>query len=131
MIVAVCKQNDIGIDIEIVRLIANIEDIALDNFSQPELEYFNYAFDKTTAFFDIWTRKEAFIKAVGKGIYFPLKSFSVKIDPSGNNENLSIPEQPAESDLWRTIALKTSDNYKAALAVKSDRFNVLYFTYDL
>ncbi len=127
MIVGISKQNDVGIDIEKVREISNLEDIAYDNFSQPELEYFNSEPDKKTAFFKIWTRKEAFIKAVGNGIYFPLKSFCIEIDPSGSYENLTIMKNPAESKLWKTIALKVPDNHIASLAVKSDRFKVLYF----
>jgi len=127
MMIGLCKQNDIGIDIEKVREIDNLEHIAIENFSQRELEYFNSELDKTTAFFNIWTRKEAFLKATGKGIYFPLKSFSVDINPNGSCENLTILKHPAKSKLWRTRTLKTSDNHIAALAIKSVRFNVLYF----
>lgn len=126
MIIGVCKQHDIGIDIEKVRETGNLDDIALENFSQRELEYFNNESDKKTAFFDIWTRKEAFIKAVGTGMYFPLKSFCVEVDPSGSYEKLIILKHPAES-LWRTITLKVSDGHRAALAIESDNFNVSYF----
>jgi Phosphopantetheinyl transferase len=127
MMIGLCKQNDIGIDIEKIRETGNLEHIALENFSHRELEYFNSELKKTTAFFNIWTRKEAFIKAIGKGIYFPLKSFSVDIDPSGSYENIAILRHPVESKRWRTITLKTSDSHIAALAIKSVRFNVLYF----
>jgi 4'-phosphopantetheinyl transferase len=127
IIIGLCRNKDIGIDIEKVRQTDNFELIALDNFSNPELEYLNNESDKTTAFFNIWTRKEAFIKAVGTGIYFPLKSFSVDIDASGNSENLKILNHHAESKLWRTMNLKTRDCYTAALAIKSVKFNVLYF----
>lgn len=127
MMIGLCKQNDIGIDIEKVRETGNLEHVALENFSQRELEYFYSELDKTTAFFNIWTRKEAFIKATGKGVYFPLKSFCVDIDPSGSYENLTIFRHPAESKHWRTIITKASDSHIAALAIKSVRFNVLYF----
>ena len=127
MMIGLCKQNDIGIDVEKIRETGNLEHIALENFSERELEYLNSKLDKTTAFFNIWTRKEAFIKAVGKGIYFPLKSFCVDVDPSGSYENMTILKHPVESKRWRTIAIKVSDSHIAALAIKSVRFNVLYF----
>lgn len=127
MMIGLCKRDDIGIDIEKIHDTGNLEHIALDNFSQQELEYFNSRLDKTTAFFNIWTRKEAFIKAAGKGIYYPLKSFCVNIDPSGSYENITILKHPVESKLWRTIAVKASESHIAALAIKSDRFNVFHF----
>ena len=127
MMIGLCKQNDIGIDVEKIRETGNLEHIALENFSERELEYLNSKLDKTTAFFNIWTRKEAFIKAVGKGIYFPLKLFCVDVDPSGSYENMTILKHPVESKRWRTIAIKVSDSHIAALAIKSVRFNVLYF----
>ena len=127
MMIGLCKQNDIGIDVEKIREPDNIEHIALESFSKRELDYFNSKMDKTTAFLRIWTRKEAFVKAVGKGIYFPLKSFCVDIDPSGSYENMTILKHPVESKRWRTIAIKVSDSHIAALAIKSVIFNVLYF----
>jgi 4'-phosphopantetheinyl transferase len=127
LIIGLSNQNDIGIDVEKVRETDNLERIALENFSQGELDYLNSEKDKTTAFYNIWTRKEAFIKAFGKGIYFPLKSFCVDINVAGSCENLTIFKNPGESKLWRTMSLKTFDNHIAALAIKSGRFNVLYF----
>ncbi len=127
MLIGLCKKDDIGIDIEKIRETGNLEQIGLENFSEQELEYFNSKLDKTTAFLNIWTRKEAFVKAVGMGIYFPLKSFCVDIDPSGSYEKMTLLKHPVESKQWRTIALKVSDSHIAALAIKSVRFNLLYF----
>jgi 4'-phosphopantetheinyl transferase len=127
MLVDLCKQNDIGIDIEKVREMRDLENVAVENFSIKELKYLNGTLDKTNAFFKIWTRKEAFIKAIGKGMYYPLKSFCVDINPSGSYEHLVIFNHPLESKLWRTSELNTSDGYVASMAIKSDRFQISYF----
>ena len=75
MLVGLNKYKDIGIDIEKVHEIHDLETLAVNNFSSQELKALNENLDKTKTFFTIWTRKEAFIKATGKGMYYPLKSF--------------------------------------------------------
>jgi 4'-phosphopantetheinyl transferase len=127
MIVGLGWHNDIGIDIEKVHEFYNLENISADYFSLQELNYFNGESDRTKAFFKIWTRKEAIIKAMGQGLYYPLKSFCVEVSPSGDYEHMTIVNNPSESKLWRTSELNTSDGYIASLAIKSDRFKISYF----
>ncbi len=127
IIVGVCLQNDIGVDIEKVRKINNIKNIAAENFSLQELKLLNSKFDKTNTFFKIWTRKEAFIKAYGNGIYYPLKSFCVDINSSGGYEHLAFSENSSESGLWRTSELDIVEGYIASMAIKSDNFKISYF----
>jgi 4'-phosphopantetheinyl transferase len=127
IIIGLCRNSDIGIDVEKVHQIQDMEQIAQENFSHQELTYFNCETDKTAAFFNIWTRKEAFIKAIGKGFYFPLKSFYCEFSSSGGYENITIPKHPVESKLWKTKTLKAADGYVASLAINSARFNILYF----
>jgi 4'-phosphopantetheinyl transferase len=127
MLVGLCNQNEIGIDIEKVCEITDLDNIASENFSLPELKYLNATLDRTNAFYKIWTRKEAFIKAIGKGMYYPLKSFCVEVNSSGSCEHLVIFNHLTESKLWRTAEINTSDSYIASMAIKSDRFLINYF----
>lgn len=127
MLVGLCKHDDIGIDIEKVHEIHDLENIAVENFSPQELKYFDSKLNKTDTFFKIWTRKEAFIKAKGKGLYLPLKSFCVDINSSCSYEHLVIFNHPLESKRWRTVGLNNSDGYIASMAIKSDRFSISYF----
>ena len=127
MLVGISKHNDIGIDIEKVHEMHDLENIAFENFSSQELKYLNGTLDITNTFFKIWTRKEAFIKAKGEGIYHPLKSFCVDIKSSGSYEQLVIFNHPAESKLWRTTEINTSSGYIASMAINSHRFQILYF----
>ena len=127
MVVGLNKEKDIGIDIEKVHEIHDLETVAVNNFSSQELKILNDTLDKTNTFFKIWTRKEAFIKATGKGMYYPLKSFCVNINSSGSYEHPVIFKHPIKSKLWRIAELNTSDGYIASLAIKSNKFQISYF----
>ncbi len=127
MLVGLCNQNEIGIDIEKVCEIHNLDNIASENFSLQELKYLNGTLDKINAFYKIWTRKEAFIKAIGKGMYYPLKSFCVEVNSSGGYEQLVIFNHLTESKLWRTAEINSPAGYIASIAIKSDRFRINYF----
>ncbi|MCB0747972.1 MAG: 4'-phosphopantetheinyl transferase superfamily protein, partial [Ignavibacteriae bacterium] len=63
-------NNNIGVDIEYINKELVAEDIARNYFSEYEIsELFNLnELDRIGAFYNIWTRKEAFIKAIGKGL---------------------------------------------------------------
>lgn len=74
---AVCAVSDgsVGIDIERVRC----ADTALAKrfFTSEEHEYIRNSPSPDEAFFEVWVRKESFVKAVGKGLAIPLSSFCV------------------------------------------------------
>jgi 4'-phosphopantetheinyl transferase len=74
---------EIGIDIEQHRALTDIESIVRRFFSPEEaadLRELSEA-ERTPAFFNCWTRKEAYIKAVGDGLSVPLDSFRVAFRP--------------------------------------------------
>ena len=70
-------ENDIGIDVE--KIDRNMTDIVRRFFSPEEKEYINsyYTSKKNNLSYQIWTLKEAYIKAKGVGLSLPLESFSV------------------------------------------------------
>ena len=76
-------EREIGIDVEAIRLIRDADDVAARFFSRRENEtYFALdEHDRPQGFFNCWTRKEAFIKAIGDGLYHPLERFDVSLAP--------------------------------------------------
>ena len=80
-IIAISKQ-DIGIDIEYNRPIPDMDIVAKYHFAPIECEtlFAMSEAKKTEAFYRCWTRKEAYIKLIGKGLAIPLDSFAVTID---------------------------------------------------
>lgn len=71
-------NRDIGVDIQ--KMTECDFGIAKRFFSDSEVRYVEEFADKKEAFFEVWTKKESFVKAVGKGLTIPLNSFCVLED---------------------------------------------------
>lgn len=74
-------KPEVGIDVETVRPYR--ERVAQRIFSNEEYEYVNHSASKDEAFTKLWTLKEAYIKAIGKGLSFPLKDAAFIIADDG------------------------------------------------
>lgn len=82
--VALCafsKKSKIGVDTELMREDVNPGELARQFFSPEEVKIIleTRLEERLNAFYRCWTRKEAFVKAHGKGLSIPLDSFSVPI----------------------------------------------------
>jgi len=75
VVCAVSDTNRVGIDIEQIRDIDPLD--FKPQMTKMEWEEINNSKNKTTAFYNYWTKKEAIIKVVGKGLSIPLRSFTV------------------------------------------------------
>ena len=75
-IVVALSDQEIGVDIEKIKQ-ANL---AISNkfFTELEQKYIFDSYDKDKAFYEIWTRKEAYLKYIGNGLKMPLTSFDVQ-----------------------------------------------------
>lgn len=116
---AFTRDREIGIDIEYIRPISDTEQIAKRFFSIEE----NTALQtipthlKLEAFFTCWTRKEAYIKAKGRGLSMPLDQFDVSVTPGERAELLSTRPDPQEANRWTLQALLPGQGYVGAVAV--------------
>lgn len=76
IIVIVISNNEIGVDIEKIRN-ADLR-IAKRFFTKDEQEYIlENSLVQNNRFYEVWTKKEAYMKYVGKGLHMPLNSFNV------------------------------------------------------
>lgn len=113
-------DHEIGVDIEYVRPDIDVEHIAKRFFSVEE----KAALDKLPpgtkeeCFFACWACKEAFLKAVGKGLSFGLDRVEVSINPGSHASLLRIRGGKEEAALWSLYDLPAATGYAAALAVK-------------
>lgn len=117
---AVTRGRKIGADIEQIRPIPNIEEIAQRFFSKQESAALQAVApeEKLTAFFNCWTRKEAYIKAIGDGLSFPLDRFSVSLIPGTPAKILNVEGDRSAPERWYLKELVTAPNYAAAIAVE-------------
>lgn len=84
---------------------------------------------RRAAFFAGWTRKEAYLKALGVGLMKPLDSFAVRMAPEAPAALLSCLDDPAAASRWRIDAFTPAENYSAAIAVSSEVTTIRCFTF--
>jgi 4'-phosphopantetheinyl transferase len=119
---ACSRACEVGIDIERLRDDFSSHDIAARFFSRAELCAFNSVPTRlrTRAFFNCWTRKEAYIKATGKGLSYPLDTFTVSVDPREPARLISIDNNTEEPAKWSIININAFKGFAAALAIRHD-----------
>jgi len=112
--------REIGIDIESVRAIHNAEDIAARFFSHHENEAYLALDqrDRPLGFFNCWTRKEAFVKALGDGLYHPLDCFDVSLSPGAPAKILRVRNTPGENCGWMLQSFVPGPGLVGALVVR-------------
>lgn len=110
----------IGIDIEYLRSITNMERLVKRFFSLSEQREFEQLPEnqKTATFFRGWTCKEAFIKAIGDGLSFPLNKFDVCLSPDSPPQLLAIGGDESLTRFWKLAEFKPLENYQGALAIR-------------
>jgi 4'-phosphopantetheinyl transferase len=123
---AVTRGRAIGVDVEFVRPLADAEKIAKRFFSPLESSVFSALPEekRTIAFFNCWTRKEAFIKAIGAGLSYPLHRFDVSFVAGEPAALLSTRPNPQEALKWKLHALSPAPDYVGAFAVDGDDFKL-------
>jgi 4'-phosphopantetheinyl transferase len=117
---AITRNMEIGVDVERVRSDFAYEELAKHFFSANEVAILRTipTEKKLEAFYNCWTRKEAYIKAHGKGLSLPLDSFDVCFAPWEPPRLLITQVEPEEHSLWTLLGLKPGHGHTGALAVK-------------
>jgi len=80
--------------------------------------------DRIPAFFNCWTRKEAFVKAVGSGLLYPLDRFRVTLLPGEPAGFVTIGDAAAEVTQWSLHDIPSAPGYAAALVVEGREVSV-------
>ncbi len=119
-IIAVCRGQPLGVDVERVRPEFAAQEIAARFFSPREQAILCEmpATERVTAFFRCWTRKEAFIKLLGAGLSFPLDEFDVSLAPGAPAELLALRGDTVAAKRWSMREIAAPVGYLAALAVE-------------
>ena len=127
-IYAIASGREVGIDIEATARDVDIDGVARQAFSSRECEAMTALAPgaRRDAFFRIWTRKEAYVKARGEGLSYPTRSFSVS--PCADDDTLIGDERDEEArHRWRVIGLDAPPGFTAALGAKGRDWSALRF----
>lgn len=117
-ICAISNTNKVGIDIE------EIQDIPLygfeSQFSKKEWEKVLNAENSLRSFYTLWTQKEAFIKAIGTGLYFPLNEVFIENNKIiWDNKEWLLEEINLDQ---RYISYLSTDNFLPKLVIEKIEF---------
>ena len=121
---ALSSGREVGVDVEAIRPLPppDADAIAACFFSRREYAAYRAldACDRPLGFFQCWTRKEAFIKALGEGLSHPLDSFDVSLAPGAPAELLRIEPSsgPGVERGWRLASFSPAPGFVAAVAAE-------------
>lgn len=119
-LIAVGSEHRLGVDVERIRSDVDTISLAERFFSPRECAGLRALPDRlrVPGFFACWTRKEAFLKATGAGLWFPLADFSVTTHPDLDPEIEDIAGKPDAGKQWFLADLSVADGYRATVAVE-------------
>lgn len=132
-LIAFTRGRAIGVDVEFARRLDDALAIAERHFSPREFAQFRRLppQQRVEAFFNCWTRKEAFIKAIGEGLSHPLDTFDVSFAPGETAVLRQVDGSPAKAARWRLESLAPAPGYIAALLVEGHDWRLHRFAYDV
>ena len=131
VLIGVCRGRRIGIDVEEIRAVDDLAGICESCFTSRETAFIfrQPGAERMRAFFRCWTRKEAYVKALGMGLSIPLHSFDTLIDhelPCGFVEGGYGSEDGAT---WQVSDLDAPEGYAAAIALERGAAHLTCFDY--
>ncbi|BBL72366.1 4'-phosphopantetheinyl transferase family protein [Methylogaea oryzae] len=114
-LIALGDGRPLGVDVEVFRPARALDGIARRCFSAQEFAHWQALPPerRTAAFYTLWTRKEAFAKAVGKGIAIGLERIVFDADGALS----AVPAECGRTADWRVLDLAAGAGYSAALAM--------------
>ena len=127
VVIAIAWGQEVGIDIEKHRPVEALE-LAQRFFAPGEVLDLSSTppHEQLPSFFRCWTRKEAFVKAIGKGLTLPLAQFRVSIGTGDHNSLLLDCEFDRELlEKVRIVDLPAPAGYSAALAAGTEPWTVV------
>lgn len=120
LILAVSIGRQVGVDIERIRPLPDLDQITsytFSNYEQIMLAKLTPE-EKLIGFFRCWTRKEAYLKARGSGLLIPLDSFDVSLESDNPIRMISNRLDPSEVSRWSFHTFNPEEGYIGALVIE-------------
>lgn len=115
----VTDNTPVGVDIEYILPLDDLDNLVRACFSEREIQAYmtNNKEQRLEFFYEIWTLKESYIKALGKGVSHSLQSFSINI----SEQKISLEASDTQND-WYFKRYDLIDQYKAAVCASHCHF---------
>ncbi len=119
----------IGVDVELIKPDVDLRYLATRFFSSKESNKLLRLPDAEIpqAFYNCWTRKEAFIKAKGDGLSFPLDQFEVSFIPGEETALIATHWSPEEKEKWELFSFDIGTDYSGAVAIEGQTNRIKFF----
>lgn len=132
LLLGFCREADLGVDIEQIRLPQRADRVAQRFFAPAEYAVFAAAPPEQQAevFFNCWTRKEAYIKATGEGLACPLHTFEVSLAVGETAVLRSIRGSAELAAAWSLYSLAPYPGYRGAALVAGRGWQVVCYDGD-
>jgi 4'-phosphopantetheinyl transferase len=126
-----CREQPVGVDVERMDPGIELDRLAGQVFSSQELHRFRALpeQERLQGFYNGWTRKEAFIKATGRGLDFPLAAFDVSLEPGAPAQLLCVEGSRRKAAAWGLYDLPPVPGFAAALVTRGARRKLSCFSY--
>jgi 4'-phosphopantetheinyl transferase len=120
VLVAAARSREVGIDVERWRDDLDQDALAGRYFAPAEVAALRRLSNasRTQGFFDCWSRKEAYVKATGRGLSAPLDRFEVSLEPGRPAVLLHVDGDAAEQARWTLRDLVAAPGYSAAVVAE-------------
>ncbi|PPD31756.1 MAG: 4-phosphopantetheinyl transferase [Methylomonas sp.] len=124
LVIAVANFPHIGIDIEEIKSRSNFESLAARSLSVNELKAWRHLTEdaQRQSFYRLWTKKEAFMKAVGRGLAMGLQQCEVELASGGQLK--TIPQEYGAATDWLTTELAIDASVHAALVTPRSQYEL-------
>ena len=128
VVLAVSRFKDIGVDVQCARKSRRIAAISQRYFSGTEADELLILPEeqRQSRFYDLWTLKEAYIKACGKGFTIPLQHFSYGFL---GDDKLTVEFDAQLYDvesMWQLWQLSAGPDFKLAIAAKTGKEGLVH-----
>jgi 4'-phosphopantetheinyl transferase len=119
-------RRDIGVDVEAWRTMSDEEALVQRYFSAVEAAAWNELpqASRHEAFFNLWTRKEAYVKALGRGLGLPLHSFDVSHERGVDARLLRASKLAGDNRPWSLAAPVVDGAISLAVVLQSETLTV-------
>jgi len=121
-LIAIAAESDVGVDVEVLGAHSDYPELARQFFSAAEIAQLSAHPDHryAEAFLGCWTKKEAYVKARGRGLAIPLSSFTVPLggDRAEGPQDARVTSNDIDPSMpWTVQTLRPAPGYIGALAV--------------